>query len=84
MKTRNYMIAGVLAVGIVAGISNMTVKADPAATSMKSHGRIAYDNKTPDNTADDIIIFDADDLKLLETKLAGIETRINAAKQNLN
>ena len=83
MKTRNYIIAAVLAVAITFTISNVNVKANQA-TNIKSNGRIIHDNKTPDNPADDVIIFDAEDLKTLETNLKDMETRIAAAKARVN
>ena len=83
MKKRTLIIASVLAIGFALLLNHSEAKADPSST-MISHGQIVHDNKTPSNTSDDVILFDSDDLKTLETKLNALETRITAASTKFN
>ena len=79
MKVRNFCLAAVLLLALAFG-SNQA-KADGTATDITSNGRIVYGNGTPEDTSDDIVIYDSQDLKLIETKIRGLESRLEAAEE---
>ena len=84
MKVRNYVIGGILAFAICLSYSTITAKANQTASSLKSNGRIVHDNHTPGETADDVVIFDAEDLQRIERSMKELEARITAAKTKFN
>lgn len=72
MKLRNIIIAALIAV-IALSYSSPSKAADVV---LISNGRIVYDNETPDDPSDDIILFDAEDFKTLKNKIDALESSL--------
>lgn len=78
MKVRSFCLAAILLIGLAVG--STTSKANGTPSGLISNGRIVYDNKTPEDAGDDIVIYDSDDLKALETKIRALESRMAQAE----
>ena len=83
MSIRSFIIGSLGAFLIVIATAKVNADAEGMGTVqdiIKSHGRIAYDNGTREDGEDDIIIFDADDIELLNDRLEQIEIRVEQLK----
>lgn len=81
MKVRNFCLVAVLLITLA--FCSTGVMASEPPTELVSNGQIIYSNGTPGDTSDDMIIYDSDDLKALETKIRALETRMEQAAENL-
>lgn len=81
MKVRNFLIVAVLLITLA--FYSTGVMASETPSDLVSYGQIKYANGTPDDPSDDIIIYDSDDLRTLETKIRALESRMAAARENL-
>ena len=72
MKVRNILLAVLFMLLIITNTS----KTEAVNNSIVSRGRIVYDNETPNNSSDDVIIFDAEDLIQLNHKIDALADKL--------
>ena len=78
MKKRIFFVLTGLLPFSLAGIIGLSSYAD---TAFISQGRLEFDNNTPDNRADDVI-FDVDDLKVLDLKINDLSNAVTELENN--
>lgn len=87
MKLRSFLIASLLllifAFSSNYALANGETEQNGQGSELISCGRIVYSNGTTNDTTDDIIIYDSDDLRNLELKIRAIEYQLSMAKENL-
>lgn len=76
---RSFIMSAVSAVLIVASVHAVPAPAmevQAAVDYIKSHGRIVYNNGVSNNRNDDVVLFDASDIRMLNNRLEQLETRV--------